>query len=180
MAPCRADRKLSSGRRERETTTMTHGRKNQERDNASRIIADSSVFDRMEDVRVISWDVNSAYLYNSALEAYNFRVRWSNFFESSLFFEPAWDILLYLYIKRFEERVVITKELASASHVPHTTALRWISTLESHGLIERVRCKSDGRIVEISLSAHGVRSIAAFFSRTCGEIIHNIYQNKAT
>ena len=61
-----------------------------------------------------------------------------------LFAEPAWDMLLDLYIAGLECRNISISSACIASAVPQTTALRWIRHLEVHGLVERHQDRTDG------------------------------------
>ncbi len=83
---------------------------------------------------------------------YASRRRRSGLFHKSLFAEPAWDMLLDLYIQRHHGRPVSIHSLCVAAAVPQTTALRWIGKLEASGLIERHPCRQDNRVVHVTLS----------------------------
>jgi DNA-binding MarR family transcriptional regulator len=76
-----------------------------------------------------------------------------------LFADPAWDMLLELYVAQLSQRRMTVSRLSEASGVPSTTALRWIETLVRHGLADRRNDPLDGRRVYISLSAEGCRAI---------------------
>ncbi len=86
-----------------------------------------------------------------------------------LFGEPAWDMLLDLFIQRSMGRRVPVTSLCIASGVPTTTALRWIGILTELELIERSESKEDRRKAYISLTKKGynkVRSILIDASRS--------------
>lgn len=72
-----------------------------------------------------------------AKNLFAFRRRRNEFFGGMLFADPAWDILLELYIMRVARKPVRVKNACIASGVPATTALRWIGLLQEQGLIER-------------------------------------------
>lgn len=74
------------------------------------------------------------------------------YFDSGLFADPAWDMMLDLLAARLERRAVSVSSLCLASGVAQTTALRWIGLLVSRGLIVRRRDCSDGRRVLVTLS----------------------------
>ena len=74
------------------------------------------------------------------------------FFQSELFADPAWDMLLDLMAARLDGQRVAVSSLCIAAAVPATTALRWIKTLTEHGLFVRVADPQDGRRVYIKLS----------------------------
>ncbi len=75
-----------------------------------------------------------------------------DFFESGLFADPAWDILLDLMAARLEGKQVSVSSLCIAAAVPPTTALRWITTMTESGLLERKQDPHDARRVFIELS----------------------------
>lgn len=54
---------------------------------------------------------------------------------AGLFGEPAWDILLDLFIAARERRRISLANACTASAVPEASALRWIAILERRGLI---------------------------------------------
>ena len=68
------------------------------------------------------------------------------------FGEPAWDILLTLYIAYHEGKLVSITSLCVAASVPATTALRWISTMEARGQLRRHRDPIHKRRMYMSLS----------------------------
>jgi DNA-binding MarR family transcriptional regulator len=74
------------------------------------------------------------------------------YFGSTLFADPAWDMLLDLAASQIEHRSVAVSSLCIASAVPATTALRWIKQLTDGGLFRRVADPLDGRRVFIELT----------------------------
>jgi hypothetical protein len=74
------------------------------------------------------------------------------FFGSSLFADPAWDMLLDLTAARLERIQVAVSSLCIAACVPPTTALRWIKLMTDQGIFERVADPGDGRRIFIRLS----------------------------
>jgi hypothetical protein len=74
------------------------------------------------------------------------------FFQSEIFADPAWDMLLDLFAARLENRRVAVSSLCIAAAVPPTTALRWIKSLCDQGLFVRIADAEDGRRVFIELS----------------------------
>lgn len=93
------------------------------------------------------------------------------FFSEHLFADPAWDMLLQLYVAELDQIRLATSSLCASAAVPTTTALRWISTLANEGLIDRRNDPLDGRRVFIALSAKGVRSMEAYFQTSASN--HN-------
>jgi hypothetical protein len=88
----------------------------------------------------------------------------AKFFDSELFADPAWDMLLDLTAARAEHTRVSVTSLCIASGVPPTTALRWIGQMTLAGLLERVEDESDRRRAFIALSACAADSMARYFA----------------
>ena len=84
------------------------------------------------------------------------------FFDSELFADPAWDILLDLTAARLEHTPVAVSSLCIAAAVPPTTALRWIKTLTEAGLLVRAADTRDGRRVFIELSEPAAAGMIAY------------------
>lgn len=92
-----------------------------------------------------------------ASRVYGSRRRRARHFDPTMFGDPAWDMLLDLFIARARGKEVQTLSLCMASGVPGTTALRWIAVLEKHGLVERRATPHDRRAKLIALTQHGYR-----------------------
>lgn len=84
------------------------------------------------------------------------------FFDSELFADPAWDMLLDLFAAGLERRRVSVSSLCIAAAVPPTTALRWIGTLHEAGLFERQADPSDRRRAYIGLSPKGTEGMKSY------------------
>ena len=84
------------------------------------------------------------------------------YFAPDLFHEPAWDMLLSLFLANEEGRVLNVKALVASSDAPVTTSQRWIDHLHKLRLIDRVGDPDDRRRVEISLSDTGLTAIERY------------------
>lgn len=93
------------------------------------------------------------------------RLRSQFFAGPDLFGEPAWDILLDLFINASEGKPVPVTSACIGAAVPTTTALRWLSILETRGLVEREADGSDARRVFVRLTPKARASMTAYFSR---------------
>jgi DNA-binding MarR family transcriptional regulator len=82
-------------------------------------------------------------------------------FGGSLFLNPAWDILLDLYINHVQGRVECVSSICVASSAPPTTVSRWIVLLEKQGLIERTPDLNDKRRSLLGFSSEGLRKMEA-------------------
>ena len=90
------------------------------------------------------------------------RTRRQNFFDSSLFADPAWDMMLDLFVAEAEGRETPVMNLCLSSQVPETTTLRWVKTLEHAGIFIRQKDDHDQRRVLVRLSPSAATSLAAY------------------
>jgi len=86
------------------------------------------------------------------------------FLPEELFHEPAWDMLLALYVASHDHRVMNVKTLVSSADAPVTTSQRWIEHLAKLGLVRRMVDPIDRRRIEVSLSDDGRRAIEAYLA----------------
>lgn len=107
-----------------------------------------------------------------ARQSYEDRRRRTKIFRSEeLFGEPAWDILLDLFIAAKERRRVSVTSACIGSAVPSTTALRWIAILEKQGLLVREADPGDARRVYVKLSARGYAAMLEYFASASRSIV---------
>lgn len=92
------------------------------------------------------------------------RQRATIFGDSELFGEPAWDILLDLYIAHVEEKKVSVSSACIGSASPPTTGLRWLGVLADKGFIVRRHDPADQRRVLVRLSNKGLDAMDAYFA----------------
>lgn len=90
-------------------------------------------------------------------QTYALRRLRSDIFPFGIFSDPAWDILIDLYISLLEHRAVSVSSACIASCSPPTTALRHIATLQEKGLVARRPDLRDGRRIHLELSASGAK-----------------------
>jgi hypothetical protein len=76
--------------------------------------------------------------------------------------EPAWQMLLELFIQFAGGADVSTKSLCIVSGVPDTTALRVIEKMENANLIERSQSLVDKRVTLVRLTRHGIVAVGSF------------------
>jgi DNA-binding MarR family transcriptional regulator len=88
--------------------------------------------------------------------------------ELAPFGEPAWDILLDLYIAGAEDRRVSVNSACIAAAVPATTALRWLATLEQSGAVERTPDINDKRRAWVSLTRRCTTAMADYLGSLAG------------
>lgn len=89
-------------------------------------------------------------------------------FQSDLFADPAWDMLLDLTAARVEHKRVSVTSLCLASGVPPTTALRWINQMTDMGLFCRAEDDSDRRRAFVTMSEKACDAMAQYFAEVDG------------
>ncbi len=85
-------------------------------------------------------------------------------FGGDIFSDPAWDIILDLYIHNSRNQDVSVTSVCAASMVPITTALRYVTVLSERGLIERSKNPKDGRSYLLRLSPAGLKAVEDLLS----------------
>lgn len=84
-------------------------------------------------------------------------------FASSIFGEPAWDMLLTLYVAEQEGLRLTVTRLAEQSDAPLTTAIRWIDYLDQSKLVTRRPHVHDGRVVLVELTDAARAKLESYF-----------------
>lgn len=90
------------------------------------------------------------------------RNRRSEFISPELLGEPAWDMLLELFMQFAGGAKVSVTSLCIASKVPATTALRYVSLLEQHGLARRTESRTDRRVSFVELTDAGILAVGRY------------------
>jgi len=86
------------------------------------------------------------------------------FFDSDLFADPAWDMLLDLLQAEIVQLRVPVSSLCIAAAVPATTALRWLKTMTDKGIFVRRADPHDGRRVFVELSRNASSAMRRYFA----------------
>jgi DNA-binding MarR family transcriptional regulator len=81
-----------------------------------------------------------------------------------MFGEPAWDMMLALYVTADSEPSQTVTNVIRLGDAPPTTCLRYIAALEASGLIVRRPCTVDLRIVYLELSKKGRRAMDLYMA----------------
>ena len=111
-------------------------------------------------------EIDSARLAEIARDVYRGRRLRERFFDdSALFGEPAWDMLLDLFIAACDGKKVPVTSACIGASVPTTTALRWLAVLETRGLVVREADLADARRVFVRLSADANAKLTHYFTR---------------
>jgi DNA-binding MarR family transcriptional regulator len=84
--------------------------------------------------------------------------------DEEIFGEPAWDILLDLYVHQAQNEKVSVKSACIESGAPTTTALRWLNILEMKGLVNSLEDPDDSRRRLIRLTAEGYEAMTRYLN----------------
>jgi len=101
---------------------------------------------------------DASLLLETAVRVYAIRRERDRIFGelAALFRDPAWDIMIDLFIHSLAGKPAFVGGAAIASRIPGTTALRYISHLVEAGLVERRPDPMDGRRAQLSLTGRGM------------------------
>lgn len=73
--------------------------------------------------------------YQSARMALERRARRAEHFDSRLFADPPWDVLLHLFVHQHASDATSATALASVAGVGPSTMQRWLALMEQDGLV---------------------------------------------
>ena len=107
--------------------------------------------------------------FNLALKArtiYERRGRRRDHIPGDLLGEPAWDMLLDLFMQFADGAKGSVSSLCVASRAPASTALRYIAALEEAGLVLRCNSEFDKRVTFVKLTERGVLSVGKYLEQT--------------
>ncbi len=77
--------------------------------------------------------------------------------------EPAWDMLIDLFIQHCEEKKIATGDLCVSSALPLSTALRLVQRMCDDGLIRKIADTTDGRRQFVELNPDLACRLLAYF-----------------
>ena len=107
-------------------------------------------------------------LTSRARMLYSSRRLRERYFDRQLFAEPAWDMLLLLYVTEHSSARLTTTRLAELIDTPLTTVLRWLNHLEAAQLIERQGHPTDRRTTFIGLPEKGRAALESYLRSISG------------
>jgi len=110
---------------------------------------------------------------------YRDRRRRERHLPSRLFGEPAWDILLDLYVAATRGLAVSVSNACLAAATPASTALRWLHHLEVDGLVERLADETDARRHYVRLTDSGMEHMNAYFAECRADLTGDVRPNQA-
>lgn len=83
----------------------------------------------------------------------------AHFLPGEIFGEPAWDMLLDLFVAFYENKPISVSSACIASGAPATTALRWLARLELLGLVKRTSDHKDRRRIHVAITSKGKQAV---------------------
>lgn len=83
---------------------------------------------------------------------------------TSLFFDPAWNMLLDLFVSRYEQRRLSVSDVSIGSTGAAATGLRYLGMLQAANLVVRLPDARDGRRSYVELTEAGLQKIEALLS----------------
>ncbi|OWK27505.1 MarR family transcriptional regulator [Sphingomonas dokdonensis] len=96
---------------------------------------------------------------NTALAWIRARKHRDEAFGDDLFFDPAWSILLELYVHHRQQVATSITSLCQSVKIPPSTGLRWIALLEKRGLVTREADPFDKRRSYARLTPEAVERV---------------------
>lgn len=97
-------------------------------------------------------------------ELHRRRIRDKIFLPADIFNDPAWEILLELYIADVEGAKLTASSICIEAGVPQTTIVRWIALLERMNLVERKPDHADKRRQWLDLTKLSRSLMSSYFS----------------
>ncbi|AYJ85808.1 hypothetical protein D3Y57_07250 [Sphingomonas paeninsulae] len=92
---------------------------------------------------------------NLAERIYRARRDRERVFDDSIFADPAWDLLLDLFIRSERNEQVSISSACHASSVPEATALRYLKVLTEKKYVERISHPNDRRSTTLRMTPLG-------------------------
>ena len=86
-------------------------------------------------------------------------------FPKGLFSDPAWDILLELYVAESEGRPVLESAVGPAVSIPEKSGLRWLGILEARQLVTRTLEDEGSQEARISLTPNAIAGMNHWLER---------------
>jgi DNA-binding MarR family transcriptional regulator len=103
--------------------------------------------------------------YRAAVRSFeNRRLRAGYFSSHDIFGEPAWDILLDIYIHQFQNEEVNVKNASVGSGARASTKARWLQVLEDQNLISLAQNSADLRSRFIRLTPKGFEIMTRYLN----------------
>jgi DNA-binding MarR family transcriptional regulator len=114
--------------------------------------------------RSTSQNLQREQLHKMACTLLTLRKRRADFLYRAMFGEPAYDMLLGLYVAEDGGQAMTAARLADIAGVAQSSAARWIEYLVAKDLIDRERHPSHKRASLLKLSCKGRAALDAMFA----------------
>jgi DNA-binding MarR family transcriptional regulator len=108
-------------------------------------------------------DVRRPQLLRMARISFAVRRRRADYLHRAMLGEPAYDMLLGLYVAEGDEQLVTASRLADIAGVAPSSAMRWIEYLVGKDLVHRGPHPTDKRASILRLSAAGRAALEGVF-----------------
>ena len=131
-----------------------------DRDDAARLLALLLGEDGLEERRQ---DMSLVQRAQTIIEA---RRRRAEIFNPAMFGEPAWELLLTLFVMDSGGPRLTIGRLAQAAGTKLTTALRWLEYLEDQAFIQREHHPTDARTAFVTLTDKARDALHLYLSGT--------------
>lgn len=109
-----------------------------------------------------------------ASRALDLRRRRERLLGPDIFADPAWDMLLDLFVAHHRGREMHASGVGLAAGIPQTTALRWIAMLEDRGLVRREDDPRDARRVVLSLTTEALATLEGLLGDAAQDFRHSL------
>lgn len=127
-------------------------------------IAELELDTRKANNRVPTLGFTDEKLATVATSMFRARIHRANQFNPALFGEPAWDMLLDLFVQKVAGSRVSSTSLCLGANVPYSTGQRYIDRLVEEGLVYRFTPPDDLRLVLIDYTQEGFKRMRAYIS----------------
>jgi hypothetical protein len=115
--------------------------------------------------QVPSRNGETAALVNARRHLHDCKARESVFGRSEFFGDPAWNMLVELFIAHEERRDLTAGQLCGRAGAALQTAHRWLAIMEREGLVMAVRATSDEADRQIFISPASIQNMHRCFGR---------------
>jgi predicted transcriptional regulator len=116
-----------------------------------------------EDVRVSALD--QARFAERIYQARRARER---VFANDIFADPAWDILLDLFVRSTRNELISISSACYGANVPHATALRYVKALTKSKYLERISHPNDKRSKILKMTSLGNKLMGEWLRNSRG------------
>ena len=107
----------------------------------------------------------TAALVNARRHLHDCKARESVFGRPEFFGDPAWNMLIELFIANEERRDLTAAQLCGRAGAALQTAHRWLAIMEREGLVMAVRATSDEADRQIFISPASIQNMHRCFGR---------------